>query len=101
MRRFIEQLQLDQLWLIGDIFFRSRWQKKQDLASPARYYGDGGTIHATGFVDVETYRGEVVAVWFRCQPLPFEQERVDKERAAEMKTMSLPVGIAGVEVLDR
>lgn len=89
MKRFISSL------------FRSRWQKKQDLASPARYYGDGGTIHSTGFLDVETYRGRVVSVWFRCQPLPFEQVAVDKQRADEMDGQFVPVAITGVEVLDK
>ena len=38
-----------------------------------RYYGDGGTIHGTGHVDVELdpATGEVTAVWFRCLNLPF------------------------------
>ena len=38
------------------------------------YYGDGGTIHGTGHLDVEVdpKTGEVTAVWFRCLNLPFK-----------------------------
>lgn len=50
-----------------------------------RFYGEDGTIHHTGYVDVETRDGEVVAVWFRCQTLPFKQTEVDQSRADEMK----------------
>lgn len=50
-----------------------------------RFYGDGTTIHNTGHVDVETHNGEVVAVWFRCQPLRFNHVEVDEERANSMK----------------
>lgn len=52
-----------------------------------RYYGDGNTIHGTLHLDVEVRRGEVVAVWFRCQPLPFKQRDVDVQRAIGMKQM--------------
>ncbi len=77
---------------------------KQRLAKPGRYYGDGGTIHSTGYLDVETRDGHVVAVWFRCQMLPFRQTEVDAERAAQMGRVALDVGqdvtLTGVEVLD-
>ncbi len=49
-----------------------------------RFYGDGGTIHSTTHLDIETRNGEVVAVWFRCQTLPFKQTKVDKSRAESM-----------------
>lgn len=49
-----------------------------------RFYGGNGTIHSTGYVDVETYEGEVVAVWFRCSMLPFKQTEVGDARAEEM-----------------
>lgn len=53
-----------------------------------RYYGGDGTIHRTGQLDVEVDAwGNVVAVWFRCQPLPFKQVRVAEPRAAEMRGM--------------
>lgn len=50
----------------------------------SRFYGDGNTIHSTGHLDVETRNGEVVAVWFRCALLPFEQHDVSSERQREM-----------------
>jgi hypothetical protein len=56
-------------------------------AKDTRYYGDGGTIHGTQHLHVETFRGTVVAVWFRCHPLPFEQVEVDGERATDMESM--------------
>ena len=40
------------------------------------FYGGDGTIHQTGHVDVQLNKdGEVVAVWFRCRMLPFEESR--------------------------
>lgn len=82
----------------------SRWFEKQRLAAPSRYYGDGGTVHQSTELAVETHHGTVVAVWFRCQPLPFLQHEVDAERATEMERLafdhtSLP-RLTGVEVLD-
>jgi hypothetical protein len=80
------------------------WAAKQALAKPSRYYGGGGTIHSSGELDVETdKKGNVVAVWFRCQTLPFEQHRVDRDRVNEMRRMygeQMPT-LTGVEVLDR
>lgn len=52
-----------------------------------RFYGGEGTIHGTQHLHVETFRGTVVAVWFRCQPLPFEQCEVDGPRATDMEEM--------------
>ena len=53
-----------------------------------RTYGHGNTMHGTNHVDVETNgTGQVVAVWFRCQPLPFQQTRVDTTRAKELRLM--------------
>lgn len=80
--------------------FWTRWARKQRLAAPARFYGDGGTIHATEHLDVEVHAGKVVAVWFRCQVLPFEQHDVDLRRAVEMGHMQAPAGMTGVEILD-
>lgn len=80
---------------------KPRWWAKQKLAGPARFYGDGGTIHHTGHLDVETRNGEVVSVWFRCQMLPFKQTEVDEHRAGEMKFKSGPLpNLTGVEVVD-
>jgi hypothetical protein len=80
------------------------WQIKQDLAKPGRYYGDGGTIHGTEYVDIETdSAGRVVAVWFRCQMLPFEQTTVHDVRAHYMREAYAEGHVpklTGVEVLD-
>lgn len=51
-----------------------------------QYYGDGGTIHSTGEVNVELDKnGKVVSVWFRCALLPFTQHVVDDNRAKDMR----------------
>ena len=65
------------------------WNKKQKEAAKTgtRYYGDGGTIHHSNQLDVETYQGRVVAVWFRCQPLPFKESIVDLARSASMDNL--------------
>lgn len=83
----------------------SEWQRKQELASPSRYYGDGGTIHQSVYLDIETDDyGKVVAVWFRCQLLPFYQTITDPDRADDMRRAYregyIPA-LTGVEVLDR
>ena len=54
-------------------------------AEPTTFlYGDEGTIHRTKYLHVETYKGHVTAVWFRCMRLPFEQVTVSEPRAVEM-----------------
>lgn len=51
-------------------------------------YGDEKTIHGSQYVDVEVdYKGHVVAVWFRCMPLPFKASKAKKSRAKEMRDM--------------
>jgi hypothetical protein len=53
-----------------------------------RTYGGTGTIHRTKYLDIEVdTNGNVVAVWFRCQPLPFKQSDVDTQRSEEMRRM--------------
>lgn len=53
-----------------------------------RYYGSDMTIHSGGEVNVELdHDGHVVAVWFRCQPLPFTESSTSKDRAKEMRAM--------------
>ena len=68
-----------------------------------RFYGDGGTIHHTTSLDVEVCNGQVVAVWFRCQPLPFRETKVSIDRAREMRRIyrdsPLPE-ISGVQLTD-
>lgn len=76
-----------------------RWRLKQELAAPDRFYGDDKTIHRTTAVDVETHNGEVVSVWFRCQPIAFRQSEVDEGRADAMRRMPSPE-ITGVQVSD-
>ena len=53
-------------------------------------YGKTNTIHRTKLVNVEvdSNTGEVVSVWFRCLALPFDVNKVDKNRVKEMKEMS-------------
>lgn len=83
------------------MFGRSLWVRKNRLAAPARYYGDGGTIHDDGHVSVEVHDGRVVAVWFRCQQLPFRQHDVNAARTAEMDaTHAETLRLTGVELLD-
>lgn len=37
-----------------------------------RRYGDNNTIHDTNHIDISLdEKGNVVAIWFRCQMLPF------------------------------
>lgn len=51
-----------------------------------QHYGDEGTIHQTGEVNVEVDRhGRVVGVWFRCALLPFTESVVSWERARDMR----------------
>jgi hypothetical protein len=76
---------------------KSTWQLKQELAAPDRFYGDDETIHRTTVIDVETFNGEVVSVWFRCQPIAFHQTEVDEPRARSMRAMWSPM-ITGVQV---
>lgn len=88
-------------------------RKRPDLAAPTknqsthdsmrdpsvRVYGHSGTIHATEDLDiVMNERGEVTAVWFRCQELPFNVSRRAGERARAQA--QLPRLVA-VEVIDR
>ena len=77
---------------------RLRWWAKQRAAGSARYYGDGGTIHATGTVDVEIFEGRIVSVWYRCQLLPFTERWVDSGRAAEMAGAAPNVEITGLHI---
>ncbi len=90
---------------IDDIYswWSSReWRSKQALFAKTgtRYYGDGGTIHSSGQLDVEIHDGKVIAVWFRCQPLPFRQSNASIHRAKEMKSMykDFNTTLHGVEV---
>jgi hypothetical protein len=74
----------------------------EDEPIKSRTYGGTGTIHRTGYLDVETDRtGTVVAVWFRCQMLPFRQMNVKDDRAQSMlRTTGLP-DIEAIELVDK
>jgi hypothetical protein len=76
----------------------------KNLFRKVRFYGRDKTIHQTTELDVETDKnGKVVAVWFRCQALPFQQVTVEKDRALRMETMykdgEIPY-LLGVDVED-
>jgi len=63
---------------------RGLFSKKPKQSNEFRY-GDDGTIHHTGHVDVELGpTGTVVAVWFRCRMLPFSQSVVADSRVQSM-----------------
>lgn len=69
-----------------------------------RTYGHDKTIHPNTEVNVETDdNGNVVAVWFRCQPIAFTQSNRGEQRAQEMRSMyasgEVP-GIVAIEVAD-
>lgn len=76
-----------------------RLRKKNKLAAPGRFYGGTGTIHETQTLDVEVHEGRVIAVWFRCQALPFHAVDIDALRAAEIADIPVP-RLTGVELLD-
>lgn len=80
-----------------------RRRQKEFERTGTRYYGNGGTIHSSGVLDVEVHEGKVVAVWFRCQPLPFRQADAHPARAADMRRMYADVNrtlLCGVEIKD-
>jgi hypothetical protein len=79
---------------------RLRWWARQKIAAPERFYGDGGTIHATPTIDVEIFEGKIVSVWFRCQILPFTQREVDRRRATEMGRHEAEIEITGLTIRD-
>lgn len=78
-----------------------RFTLKQELAAPSRYYGDGGTIHGDGTIDIQVIDGRVTEVWYRCQILPFRVfENENYSTSYGSPGTGLPF-ITGVEVLDR
>jgi hypothetical protein len=63
-----------------------------------RYYGGWGTIHGTDSLDIVVNEfGSVVAVWFRCQQLPFRQSSSQKDAIYVMPN----IGIIGIEIEDK
>jgi len=74
--------------LVGWILAKARRRRRAPDLLGERTYGHELTIHQTEHLDVEIAPdGHVCAVWFRCQPVPFEEHRVGVERAAEMRWM--------------
>ncbi len=71
------------------LFKNARTGQATTPDKPKGFYGGDRTIHQTGHVDVELHKGKVVAVWFRCSMLPFQQVEVDRERAREMEATEL------------
>jgi hypothetical protein len=90
-------------WFLNRWYGRD-WRKRQRVFKKAgtRYYGDGGTIHHSTYVDVEVHNGRVVSIWFRCQTLPFKQHPVDDQRAGEMDRLyeGFHSELHGVEIKD-
>ena len=64
-----------------------------------RVYGHDKTIHRTTAVNVEVHDGRVVAVWFRCQPLPFDQHEASPRRQAEMDALYASMARGSVQLL--
>jgi hypothetical protein len=79
---------------------RSAWDRKQDVAAPSRYYGNGGTIHGSVTIDVRVKDGHVTEVWYRCQQLPF-RVLIDGLATGYGSTDDNLPAITGVEVFDR
>lgn len=73
----------------------------RQLAAGEHFYGDGGTIHSNGELDVEVHSGRVVAVWFRCSTLPFRQVDVNADRARSMRGTETEGSLAGVVFRER
>jgi len=64
-----------------------------------RTYGGSETFHDTQHLDVEVdSEGKVVAVWFRCMLLPFEEHRVGEIRADSLQQQPATVKLLAVEI---
>jgi hypothetical protein len=70
--------------------------------SGTRFYGDGGTIHDSGHIDVAVDKdGRVREVMFRCMWLPFSQVSFDELRH-DGEAVPMPrTKIAGVVIRNR
>lgn len=86
-------------WLVREMRnARKRVHQGKPEGERRSFYGGDKTIHRTGWLDIETRNGEVVAVWFRCAMLPFRQTEIGKERAGEMKGVgAMNENIRGIE----
>lgn len=68
-------------------------------ANGSRTYGWNGTIHHSEEVDIQIGPdGKVIAVWFRCQMLPFSVSHVELNRSTPNNELPR---IMAVEVIDR
>ena len=76
------------------------------MSEETRFYGRDGTIHRTEqlHIELDPEDGEVVAVWFRCQALPFTLTTTTEKRSLELKDMyrdhPMPA-IVGVTLKDK
>jgi hypothetical protein len=86
-------------WLVREMRnARRRVHERKTEEERLSFYGGDKTFHRTGWLDIETRNGEVVAVWFRCAMLPFRQTEVDKHRAKDMKSVgAMNENIRGIE----
>lgn len=66
------------------------------LPAAGRFYGGQGTIHGNEKMDIETFEGKVVAVWFRCAMVPFTQVETNKSRASVMRGSQVPDRMLGI-----
>jgi hypothetical protein len=65
------------------------------------HYGDEGTIHQTGHLNIELDKhGRVVAVWFRCAMLPFTQTTVEWDRVKDMRHIYDRCTLARIAAID-
>ncbi len=64
-------------------------------------YGYEKTLHCTTKLNIERDKktGKVVAVWFRCLPLPFTDDVVDSDRSKEMIDMYADPKLQQLELL--
>ncbi len=84
--------------LIEGLTNDERWALYQAMAGPTgRYYGNGGTIHDSGTIDIDlNAAGDVVAVWYRCLNLPFHVSR-DRGSMRNAEPINPPTVISGIE----
>jgi hypothetical protein len=82
---------------------RARLRQVRRALFPGRrfHYGDEGTIHQTGELNVEVDKhGRVVAVWFRCAMLPFTQTTVEWDRVKDMRHIYDHCTVARIAAVD-
>lgn len=75
------------------------FKRKKKFDGGEVVYGFDSTIHNNESLDVEVRNGKVVAVWFRCTLIPFEQADVDKHRAEEMSRAYADGAVPGLHAV--